>query len=196
MAPNNSPLRKINDFFNGIEADSISGKIILNFIDKIIIGLLALLIVSLAQHHYEKNKKIKEMAFELTKIQTEFIVTYRKMLSKSINGFIGLVISSDAIETGNIEDKDMQDLNNMLKEIKISIFNLQAYNNQLNDQGESVIQAASALFMDVTSGSSTKEVIEKDLKVLRTSYSVILNGIKRTTRVVLRKEYSEEDDEM
>lgn len=190
MGDKNSALKEGLSGLNTLDPESIKGKLLISFVDKLIIGLLATMIVWFVQSEYQEHKKLQEMAFEITKIQTEYIVTYRKELARSVADFIGLIIDKDVLATGKLDnDDDQENLSRLLKKIRTTVFHLQALSEPLNIRGEDLVQAASTLYVKVISGNSTGIKIEEKMKLLRSAYALILKEVKGTTRNLLEKEY-------
>lgn len=190
MGDKNNPLKAWLNNLNAIDPGSIKGKLLINFVDKLIIGVLATLVVWFVQNQYQDYKKLKEMAFEITKIQTEFIVTYRKELTLSVAEFIGVIIDKDVLATGKLENEpDQEELSRLLKKIRTTVFHLQALSKGLDKGGEALVQSASTLYVEVIAGNSTGIKIEEKMKVLRSAYATILKEVKNTTRNLLEKEY-------
>lgn len=185
----NRSVKKKFSVIREIKPDSIEGKLILNVADKLFIGVIAALVIFFAQKFYEESSRAKNAAYEITKIQTELIVTHRKQLTEAVNPFIKMIISST--DTGNISGKEEQKkLQEHFNNIRFAVFNLQAYSKDLNNKGEKTIQDASSLMVDVTSGSADIDTISEHLIALRNSYSVLLEGIRDTTKVVFLSEYT------
>jgi hypothetical protein len=185
--------RSVREWVNGLNAvdpESIKGKLLVNFIDKMVLGVLAAIVVCCAQNEYLENKKFKEIAFEKTKIQTELIVAHQQELTQSVASFIGLIFEKDVLSIGRLENEVDQDaLRKFLKDIRVAVFYLQVLNEKLNKQGEALVGTASAIYMDVISGGVKKEGINKKLNTLQTSYGDLLKEVRQTIRDVLKREY-------
>jgi len=184
------PLREWMNGLNTTDPQSIKGKLLINLIDKLVLGVLAAIVVFCVQNEYMENKKFKEIAFEKTKIQTELIATRQKELAQAVDDFIGLIFDKDVLSSGQLKDEADQDkLRTSLKKIRVTVFYLQTLNEKLNKQSQKLVNDASAIYIAAISGAANDKEIEDKLNTLQISYGDLLEEVRQTIRDVMKREY-------
>lgn len=173
-----------------LDADTFKGKVFLNIIDKLVLGVIAAVIVSIIQCQSQEYQKLKELTFEVTKVQTEFLVEQRQNLSNAVSDYISLVGCGEVLSSGKIKaQEDKKKLSSLLDKIRISVFHMRAINDDLDKAGRTLVESASNLNVSVLSGRCSTDIIEEKMNTLRGSYSNVLIKIREATKEIIRKEY-------
>nr|VFK58780.1 MAG: hypothetical protein BECKTUN1418F_GA0071002_11542 [Candidatus Kentron sp. TUN]VFK67505.1 MAG: hypothetical protein BECKTUN1418E_GA0071001_11512 [Candidatus Kentron sp. TUN] len=162
-------------------------RIFVNVIDKSILGILAAFILSIIQALYDEYSVLNEKAFEITKIQTEYIAKHTGALSGAIDEFI--VMGFDAIDGGKVKDEDKKEFSRLKNKIEASVFHLQALNEDLHEKGTDLSKKANSLHVEAMLKPINKHKIIEELANLRDSYSEMLKAIRETTRNIFKEEY-------
>ena len=68
---------------------------IVSFVDKAIIAVLAALVITIAQSQYEEHKAMNKMLFEVTNWQSTLIIKNMTKLSEAVDVFINIIYHTD-----------------------------------------------------------------------------------------------------
>ncbi|MBD3305166.1 hypothetical protein GF339_02305 [candidate division KSB3 bacterium] len=178
-----------------IDPDSVFGKILTSFIDKLILGILAGIIILLIQSQIQEDVQLKEESFAVARVRTDMLIEQRNALAEAMTKYFHLVGSGDIFAKGKIEsEKDELVSSKLLDDIRIIIFNMGVIDEALSFsslEGKELIEEISTLNSKLKGQKNIRAEIKEEMEVIREKYRKFIITIKKVTRNILKEEFKE-----
>jgi hypothetical protein len=153
-------------------------EIVKNFIDKLIFGLIAALIVFGVQECSDKNTRKQIEKEAILKLESTFILNETSILNKTFSGYIELVTKSVSLGLSPTDDSKSALLSLRVK-MESSLEVLSVYNTNLKSVSKSFVENVISLNGMLRSFNNSKaKDYQQELMKLKEKYGKLLAHIK------------------
>lgn len=181
------------------KSDTIGAQIIINIIDKLIIGGIVGLIVLYIQiqqkqneYYIQEQQKMKELIFSASGIKTSILKQQRDNLIEQTTNYIRFVISTEVRMNGIIDsDDDRYKIKELYNNIAAIIFNIKNINQDgTYKKGEQLTESIRSFTRAlITNGISNDESFNKNIDEIGKKYRSVILDINEDITKTLKEEY-------
>ena len=202
-------IRKIKSKIKEIDSNSIRGQLLINLIDKVVIGgivgIIALCITNKLQEKQkirdiklQEEQTFKELRFSVIRVHTNILQEQRDKLIDQMANYIRIVKSLRVETEGKIHaEKDRNDISEITNDIIAILFNIGNISNDENSSEKSQVQIKGESFTKkirdlnsqlIVSRTDEKEIIKKVDNISK-EYKELVREINSVISEVLIKEF-------
>ena len=180
-------------------------QLLLSVIDKILFGVIILIISVVLnffvekkineielreQDRYKEGERLKQILESVSKVNSDLVVEQRKGLTKWMGSFFMEVSSCAPI--GQITQEDLEKLNEITENIKISIYQIEGLSPNFSEQQNVKLFLDTLLGCNIYLGTEKKlkkhQILNK-LDEVRNAYSDLLEEIRKVSIELARIDY-------
>jgi|WetSurMetagenome_2_1015567.scaffolds.fasta_scaffold235721_2 hypothetical protein len=181
----NNLLRRFFD----TDPNSMGGKILFSVIEKVIIGIIALLLVMYFQNRASQNQKISDATLSVTRIYSDIIVKQRDSLLKAMEDYF--LILEDIKPVGQANEIQDKILNDLWHKIRFNIYTLGGVDKRIKEQAEPFLNSITDLNLLLEKKITPKKEIEANEDELLNFYMNLLENIRKITKEKVKQEFKE-----
>ena len=167
------------------DPNSFGGKVLLSFIDKVILGIAAALIVFQYQSSEQRKQKLADETTAIARgYTTDLLIEQRKRLTDTMSSYFDLV---DALRaSGHAAGDDAKKLRDLETKILGIGHRLNVSMSERGDQGSAasmkmLLDAAQGLDVELLSGVVAKQETDAKLAEIVRAYGQLLTSLRRLT---------------
>ncbi|RWX43587.1 hypothetical protein H206_03203 [Candidatus Electrothrix aarhusensis] len=186
-----------------IKSDTIVGQLLINLIDKIIIGGIVGLVALYATNKLQEQQKLKELTFSVSGIKTSILKKQRDNLIDKTTDYIRFVKSSKIEMYGKIfSDDGREKILELENDIEAIVFNIKIISEDYDEinkgnkgnvskKGDSFVDAINSFSAKLINEESSAEEIDEKVFEISKRYKDIVIAINEVILQVLKKEFED-----
>jgi hypothetical protein len=172
-----------------MDPNTFRGKVLLSFIDKIIIGAVALIVLLPLQWLGKKYEASLKTSLSLAKINTDILVKQRNSLIETMGEYFYII---DEIRPNGKADTDqMKTLIQLKEKVIVLIFTVEPIDEQkIEKTGKLFLESILSLNSRLAEGKKIQpECLDCYAKTIRDNYMGFLQTLREVTLDTVKKEY-------
>lgn len=163
-----------------IKSESLLGKMLLGFFDKVIFGAFALLITFYAQDQAKEREDRQQLWNKGTSVFDGFIAKQREVVSEEFSKYVLLVEQNKT--RGGINPADAKAAKDEITKIRVAVFQMSTFSETLKGKGDKLAEQLNLLYIILKDYDKAANItqIDEDLNGIKQTYWDLMTEIQKT----------------